>query len=146
MEDREDMEDIERLAREKVEAELQAQKADREKKKVKREEMVASDPKDLMKSAIPELVVRAIELARKTKNLTQLMGVVKEMSDRVYGKPEQAVTAKVEVSRTDVDMREVASMLLFAMREAKESGAVIEGEFTDNVALIPTPSAPDNLD
>lgn len=56
------------------------------------------DIKELARSAIPGLVRRAIALANASNRLGDVVSVLKELADRAYGKPAQAVehTGRVE--------------------------------------------------
>lgn len=61
--------------------------------------------KDLAKSELPALVAQAIALAKQSDKLAEIMPVIKELSDRAYGKAAQAVdmtVAATVVHRVDV--------------------------------------------
>jgi len=48
------------------------------------------------------------------------------LADRAKGRPEQAITQTVKVESVDKSLEDVARMLSFAMRDAREKGKVID--------------------
>lgn len=72
----------------------------------------SEDLVELAKAAIPSLVRKAIQLAASSDNLPQVLGVLKELTDRAHGKPEQAVKQVITV-RKDISDEELARRLLF---------------------------------
>lgn len=52
------------------------------------------------------------------------------LADRAKGKPEQAITKKVEVTTKDVSLEKVARMIAFSIRDSREKG-LIEEEVID---------------
>jgi len=61
------------------------------------------------------------------------------LADRGLGRPEQSVSQKVEVRRTDMDIHDAARSAAFAIRKAKEDGMLIDisPEIVDNVENKP---------
>lgn len=90
-----------------------------------------NDLKTLAASGVPLLMKKAMLLAYQSDNLTQVLAVAKEINDRAYGKAEQSVSAKVEMIPQERSLQEIAHMMLFAMRDAKERGLLI----TDKSAI-----------
>jgi hypothetical protein len=92
---------------------------------------------EISKSAITPLVRKAIQLAASSDNLPQVMGVLKELMDRVHGKPEVAVKQTVTV-RTEISDEELARRLLFNTALVNDSRMkmglpILEAEVVENV-------------
>lgn len=64
------------------------------------------------------------------------------LADRAKGRAEQAITQTVKNERPDASLEEVARMILFAMRDAKERGAI---EAPPIIDVTPTDKKTDNL-
>lgn len=93
------------------------------------------DLKELAKSAVPALVRRAIMMAASSDNLPQVLSVLKELTDRAHGKPEQAISQTVVVKREITD-EELARRLLFNAAlvnddRMKRGLPVLEAEIVD---------------
>lgn len=64
------------------------------------------DPVEMMKSKMPQMVARAIQLGLESDKLTEVMALLKEMNDRVYGKAVQQIQAdirSVELKKIEVN-------------------------------------------
>lgn len=85
------------------------------------------DLKELAASAIPHLVRRAITLANASNRLTDVVSVLKELADRAYGKPHQAVehTGKI-THETLIIQRSVPALPVIEaeVKEIKDEGVV----------------------
>ena len=87
-----------------------------------------TDLKSMAASGIPALLKKAMLMAYESDNLPQVLGVLKEITDRAHGKAEQSVSARVEVVMPERSLEEVARAMLFAMRDVKERGVIIDGD------------------
>ena len=76
------------------------------------------DLKELAKSAIPKLVRKAIRLAHKSERLNDVVAVLKELSDRAYGKPAQAIEHTGKITHETLILN-------------RNSPKIIEGEVLD---------------
>lgn len=133
--DREELDRLERQAIIDEENRIKAAKAERAKieadKKVvvaQKKEVIGEDPKEMMKAAIPEFIIKAIQLGRETDNLTQVLATLKLLHENVYGKPEVAMKMEVNNITQDRELSEIAALIAFQIRKDKEIGVkVIEG-------------------
>ena len=81
---------------------------------------------DLWRAALPSLSRQAIRLARLSDNLPQVLGVMKEISDRLHGRPEQGTALKDPAPLPNKSLAETARAFCFAIRAAQEGGEVID--------------------
>ena len=66
------------------------------------------DMAELARSAVPELVRKAIILAAGSDKLSEVLSVLKELADRGYGKPAQTMAVKADISGTVVIRDDIA--------------------------------------
>lgn len=85
-----------------------------------------NDLKVLAAAAHQAMTKKIILMAYQSDNLPQVLATWDKITDRLFGKPEQSVAAKIEVTQPQKSMQEIASMALFAIRAAKENGMVID--------------------
>ena len=93
------------------------------------------DLKELYKAALPQMARRTIEMAYKSENPAQLLASVKELTDRILGKAEQAVTQTITV-RKEISDEELARRLIFNMalvedKRRQEGLPPLAGEIID---------------
>ena len=89
-----------------------------------------TDITEMMRSELPQLVAHAIHLAKNTTRLGEVMTVVKEINDRLYGRPAQAVEMKGDIKVTEA-MEESTVAMLERFAEyalSKRRGVVIEAD------------------
>ena len=89
-----------------------------------------ADITEMMRSELPRLVAHAIELAKNTTRLAEVMTVVKEINDRLYGRPAQAVEMRGDIKVTEVMEESTVAMLErfaeYALEKRRGNGKVID--------------------
>lgn len=89
------------------------------------------DEDDLIKLAevaVPQLVRKSVALAAESDNLMAVLSVLKELTDRAHGKAQQSVTQTINLGeQQSKSLEEVARMMLFAQRDAKERSKDVSG-------------------
>lgn len=104
-----------------------------------------SDIRELARSAVPGLMRKAIEMAWGSDSLREVMDVLKEVSDRGYGK----AVGQVEVRVTTQDeglsaLRELVAAGVMDAGAAREAAREIGFEWEDAV-VVETGTEPDTL-
>jgi len=69
------------------------------------------DIKELCRAAVPGLVRKAVQMAHESKKLETVLGALKELLDRGYGKPAQTMELSGKVMHETLIIQRSAPML-----------------------------------